>query len=49
VLAALTKIPLGEIIRECWALIGSMIAVLALLVAFPAIVMWLPRVLGYVR
>jgi tripartite ATP-independent transporter DctM subunit len=49
VLSALTKIPLGEIIRETWALIGSMIAALALLVVFPALVMWLPRVLGYAK
>lgn len=49
VLAALTRIPLGEIIRECWGLIGSMIAVLALLVAFPGLVLWLPRALGYLR
>src|SRR3954463_6430619 len=49
VLAALTKIPLREIVRECWGLIGSLVAALALMVAFPGIVMWLPRVLGYVR
>lgn len=49
VLSALTRVPLVEIIRESWALIGSMIAALALLVAFPAIVMWLPGVLGYVK
>jgi len=49
VLSALTRIPLGEIIRESWALIGSMAAALALLVAFPGLVMWLPRVLGYAR
>ena len=49
VLSALTRIPLGEIIRESWALIGSMVAALALLVLFPGLVMWLPRVLGYVR
>ena len=49
VLSALTKIPLKEIIRETWALIGGMIAALALMVAFPAIVMWLPRALGYVK
>jgi tripartite ATP-independent transporter DctM subunit len=49
VLAAITRTPLGEIIRECWGLIGSLIGVLALIVAFPGIVMWLPRVLGYVR
>jgi len=49
VLSALTRIPLGEIIRESWALIGSMLAALALLVAFPGLVMWLPRVLGYLK
>ena len=49
VLAALTKIPLREIIRECWGLIGAMLVALALMVAFPGLVMWLPRVLGYVR
>lgn len=49
VLSALTRVPLVEIIREAWALIGSMIAALSLLVAFPALVMWLPRVLGYVK
>ncbi|HET7669028.1 MAG TPA: TRAP transporter large permease [Burkholderiales bacterium] len=49
VLAALTRIPLREIIRESWGLIGSLVAALALMVAFPGLVMWLPRVLGYVR
>jgi C4-dicarboxylate transporter DctM subunit len=49
VLAALTRIPLREIIGECWGLIGSLVAALALMVAFPGIVMWLPRVLGYAR
>ncbi len=49
VLSALTRIPLKEIIRETWALIGGMIAALALMVAFPALVMWLPRTLGYVK
>jgi len=49
VLAALTRIPLRDIIRECWGLIGSLVVALALMVAFPGIVLWLPRVLGYVR
>ena len=44
---ALTGIPLGEMIRESWAFIGSMIVALALLVAFPGLVTWLPRVPGY--
>jgi tripartite ATP-independent transporter DctM subunit len=49
VLSALTRVPLKEIIRESWGLIGSMLAALALLVAFPPLVMWLPRVLGYLK
>jgi hypothetical protein len=49
VLAALTKIPLREIIAECWGLIGALVAALALMVAFPSLVLWLPRLLGYVR
>src|SRR3982751_4138128 len=49
VLAALTKIPLREIVRESWALIGALVASLALMVAFPGLVLWLPRVLGYLR
>ena len=48
-LAALTKIPLREIVRESWALIGALVASLALMVAFPGLVLWLPRVFGYVR
>jgi tripartite ATP-independent transporter DctM subunit len=49
VLSALTRIPLKEIIAECWALIGAMVGVLALMVAFPGLVMWLPRLLGYAK
>ncbi|MFN2645035.1 MAG: TRAP transporter large permease [Burkholderiales bacterium] len=49
VLAALTKIPLREIVGECWELIGALVASLALLVAFPNLVLWLPRLLGYLR
>jgi tripartite ATP-independent transporter DctM subunit len=49
VLAALTRIPLGEIIRESWGLIGAMFVALALLVAFPDLVTWLPRALGYLK
>jgi len=49
VLAALTKIPLREIVRECWGLIGALVASLALMVVFPSLVLWLPRVLGYLR
>ena len=49
VLAAITKIPLREIFRESWGLVAALVACLFLLVAVPALVLWLPRVLGYVR
>ena len=49
VLAALTKIPLREIVRESWGLIGALVASLALMVLFPGVVLWLPRFFGYVR
>jgi tripartite ATP-independent transporter DctM subunit len=49
VLSGLTRIPLLEIVRETWALIGSMLVALALLVAFPDLVMALPRLLGYLK
>ena len=49
VLSALTKIPLREIFRESWGLVGALVACLFTLVAFPGIVLWLPRTLGYIR
>ena len=49
VLAALTNIPLREIIAECWELIGALVVSLALMVAFPDLVLSLPRLFGYVR
>ena len=47
VLNGVTGIPLGEIIRESWKFIGALMTVLILLILFPSIVLWLPRVLGY--
>jgi tripartite ATP-independent transporter DctM subunit len=49
VLSALARIPLREIVRESWGLIGATIAALALVVAFPGLTLWLPRVLGYIK
>ena len=49
VLSALTRIPLREIFRESWGLVAALVACLFTLVAFPGIVMWLPRLLGYVK
>jgi TRAP-type C4-dicarboxylate transport system permease large subunit len=47
VLSSLARIPLREIVRECWGLIGAIIGALALVVAFPSLVLWLPQALGY--
>jgi TRAP-type C4-dicarboxylate transport system permease large subunit len=47
VLSSLARIPLREIVRECWGLIGAIVFALALVVAFPSLVLWLPQALGY--
>jgi tripartite ATP-independent transporter DctM subunit len=47
VLSSLARIPLREIVRECWGLIGAIVLALALVVAFPSLVLWLPQMLGY--
>jgi C4-dicarboxylate transporter, DctM subunit len=49
VLAAITRIPLREIFRESWGLVAALVTSLFLLVAFPGLVLWLPRLLGYAR
>jgi tripartite ATP-independent transporter DctM subunit len=49
VLASITKIPLREIFRESWGLVAALVACLFLLVALPDLVLWLPRLLGYLR
>ena len=48
VINAVTGIPLREIIREIWAFLGILIAALLLLILSPDLVLWLPRVFGYV-
>ena len=47
VINAVTGIPLGEIIREIWAFLCILIAALLLLILFPDLVLWLPRLFGY--
>ena len=47
VLSAITGIPLREIFRESWGLVAALVACLFLFVAFPDIVMWLPRAFGF--
>lgn len=47
VINAVTRIPLGEIIREIWPFLLVLLAALLALVLFPGIVLWLPRLFGY--
>ena len=47
VINAVTGIPLGEIVREIWPFLLVLIGALVLLVAFPGLTLFLPRLLGY--
>ncbi len=47
VMCGITRIPISELIRNVWPYIGVQYGVLALCVAFPPIVLALPRFLGY--
>ncbi|MEM1431325.1 MAG: TRAP transporter large permease [Pseudomonadota bacterium] len=47
VINAVTGIPLGEIIREVWSFLAVLILALLLMICFPGIVLFLPRVFGY--
>lgn len=47
VINAVTKIPLGEIIREIWIFVGVLLGALAVMVLVPDIILWLPRMFGY--
>ena len=47
VMASLTRVPLGAIIREIWPFVLSLTALLALLTYFPWITLFVPRFFGY--
>lgn len=47
VINAVTRIPLGEIIREIWLFLAVLILALLAMILFPGIVLWLPRSFGY--
>jgi TRAP-type transport system large permease protein len=47
VISGICKIPLRAIIREIWPFIVVEVTALLLMVVFPGIVLWLPRLLGY--
>ncbi len=47
VINAVTRIPVGEIIREVWLFVVVLIAALVAMIVFPGIILWLPRAFGY--
>lgn len=47
VINAVTRIPLSEIIREIWGFIAALVFALVLMILFPEITLWLPRLFGY--
>jgi len=47
VINAVTRIPLGEIIREVWAFLAILVFALVLLILFPEITLFLPHLMGY--
>ncbi len=47
VLSSLALVPLKDIMMQIWKFVIPLIAVLMLLVYFPALVLWLPRIAGY--
>ena len=48
VINAVTRIPLGEIIREVIPFLIVLVLALLVMITFPEIVLWLPRKFGYV-
>jgi tripartite ATP-independent transporter DctM subunit len=47
VLNAVTGIPLRTINRDIWPFIGVLVVALILMILFPELVLWLPRLFGY--
>lgn len=47
VINATARIPLGEIIREIWGFLAALVFALLLMILFPEITLWLPRLFGY--
>ena len=47
VINAVTGIPLKEIIAEIWAFLGVLLVALGIMILFPDIILWLPRILGH--
>ena len=48
VINAVTGIPLKEIIGEIWLFIAVLVVALLVMIFVPEVVLWLPRLFGYV-
>ncbi len=46
VIASLTDVPLGEVMREIWGPVAAALAVIIFTAVAPSMVLWLPRVFG---
>jgi tripartite ATP-independent transporter DctM subunit len=49
IIKALNGIPLGEMIREIWLMMGLLISLLVLITYVPEIALWLPRAAGMIN
>lgn len=47
VISGLTRIPIGEIVRESWLLIGVLIVALSVLIVFPPLTLFLPSLIKF--
>jgi tripartite ATP-independent transporter DctM subunit len=47
IVSSTTRTPLKDVMREIWPFLSVMIITLAILIIFPDIVLWVPRLLGY--
>ncbi len=47
VMSSLAGVPLKDIMAQVWKFLIPLVAVLFLLVLFPSLVLWLPRLMGY--
>ena len=47
VINAVSGISIGSIIREVWIFIAALVGALLLLIVFPDLILWLPRMFGY--
>lgn len=47
VITATTGIPFSKIVREIWIFLIPLMIVLAILIVFPDLVLWVPRIFGY--